>query len=539
MNAQSFHWSKAIQGTFDNKGYCCTADRDGNFCFAGKFSGNVTFGNYELTAPEEIYSVFLFKTDKDGEILWVKETSHVSSSQSVTPYDIRVDEDNNIFLIGQYYHQTQFDAETVLDGYEEGAGDANSDCFIAKYNSNGDLNWAKGFFGPGPDRLEAIAIGGNTIYVGGSFSNTLNIQGTVIESDYPGVGNNSNPFILSLSTTGTVNWIDVFHCESGFCRELAFENDQLFYTIEAKDNIWLQQVGSSEKHPMKKSTGSWDVYLGCIASTTGIAVWDNLIGSSGSDFNYCLDVHENKVVAGGHFINEITFESQDGNLKKATSNGSYDTYFCQYTTEGNLEWIYSLGAEKADGTFGDLVINPEGDILATGYFMSPEINLGEESIFSGGTEAYVLKLNQYGEFQWVQQTLSSDNYAQSHALFETQTGEYQFIGFARGDCNFMAKDFNLTGDNPAQMMFGLIAETQTAFEEFRAAGIHIYPVPTKDVLKVSAEFPILKLTLWDLTGNEVLVAESEKMNLTSVKKGIYILKVDGGYKPVFQRIIKE
>ena len=145
MKAQQFQWSNAISGSFDNKGCCCAADQHGNLYFAGKFSGSVTLDEYELTASEESFSMFLFKTDPDGKILWVKVAEHVSSNQSITPYDICLDDENNIYVVGIYYHQTRFDEETVLNGFND-SGDINSDCFIAKYKPEGDLDWVKGFF---------------------------------------------------------------------------------------------------------------------------------------------------------------------------------------------------------------------------------------------------------------------------------------------------------------------------------------------------------------------------------------------------------
>ena len=53
----------------------------------------------------------------------------------------------------------------------------------------------------------------------------------------------------------------------------------------------------------------------------GVAVWDNLIGSTKTDMSYCLDVNNNKIIAGGSFSEVVTFESQDGNLLTQSSMG--------------------------------------------------------------------------------------------------------------------------------------------------------------------------------------------------------------------------
>ena len=56
--SQSFIWTQSIEGDFDNYGYCCAADEDGNYYFAGKFKGVTTFGDIEFTTSNGVRSLF-------------------------------------------------------------------------------------------------------------------------------------------------------------------------------------------------------------------------------------------------------------------------------------------------------------------------------------------------------------------------------------------------------------------------------------------------------------------------------------------------
>jgi hypothetical protein len=76
------------------------------------------------------------------------------------------------------------------------------------------------------------------------------------------------------------------------------------------------------------------------------------------------------------------------------------------------------------------------------------------------------------------------------------------------------------------------------------AGITVYPNPTREKLQVSSSYVIDEITLTDIAGNVVLQnmkpgASTVSVDISSVKPGIYILKVKNSQGSMIQKIVKQ
>ena len=55
--------------------------------------------------------------------------------------------------------------------------------------------------------------------------------------------------------------------------------------------------------------------------------------------------------------------------------------------------------------------------------------------------------------------------------------------------------------------------------------ISIYPNPSKDVVFVKSETAITKIELYDFSGKKIKESASKEMNISSLKKGNYLIKI--------------
>ena len=67
--------------------------------------------------------------------------------------------------------------------------------------------------------------------------------------------------------------------------------------------------------------------------------------------------------------------------------------------------------------------------------------------------------------------------------------------------------------------------------------IYLYPNPTQNILYIETTAPIKTITLQDLSGKQIPIAPTNnktttQLNLSSLAKGVYILKVNEVYKKV-------
>lgn len=134
-------------------------DSAGNVYFAGRFNGSATFGTNTLVSSSTA-NLFLAKYDSQGQALWARQIgAYDSSSGALGPVlALAVDSNANAFVSSRYTSTANF-GSTVI---------SNSDAFLAKYDSLGNLVWAK------PSAaMDAIAVGiSGSIYVTGSALST-------------------------------------------------------------------------------------------------------------------------------------------------------------------------------------------------------------------------------------------------------------------------------------------------------------------------------------------------------------------------------
>ena len=100
-----------------------------------------------------------------------------------------VDAAGNVFADGTFTGPTSFGGETLTP-----AGGVASDVFVAKVDPNGQTVWARTFGGPDPDFGNTLGLdAAGNLYLGGSFSGTLDIPGAMLHSQQRGASMRSWP----------------------------------------------------------------------------------------------------------------------------------------------------------------------------------------------------------------------------------------------------------------------------------------------------------------------------------------------------------
>lgn len=143
-----FLWAKSFGSKGEDYGRGIGADASGNIYFSGVFSGSVKFGNKTLNSVGGSKDIFLAKTDKNGNIVWVRQMGGLGLDEGC---EIEVDDAGNSYISGGFADSGTF-GSTIL----KSAG--FRDVFVAKYDSQGNLLWVKQAGGKGDDEDYAIAV---------------------------------------------------------------------------------------------------------------------------------------------------------------------------------------------------------------------------------------------------------------------------------------------------------------------------------------------------------------------------------------------
>ncbi|HYV93175.1 MAG TPA: T9SS type A sorting domain-containing protein [Chitinophagales bacterium] len=202
-------WARSIGGTVNDHGVSVAVDpsANGDVYIAGSFGSTVDFdpgpGLFNLTSAG--YSdIFICKLDSSGNFIWAKRIGGINDE---TILSISFDPINsNLYTTGYFESTVDFDpgpGTSYLTSVQQ------QDIFISKFDSAGNLIWAKGMGGVAEDVGTSIVHDpvDNGVYITGYFSYTVDFNpgpGTFnldAVSPYP-----SDIFVSKLDLDGNFVW---------------------------------------------------------------------------------------------------------------------------------------------------------------------------------------------------------------------------------------------------------------------------------------------------------------------------------------------
>tara|TARA_R110000803_G_scaffold22407_1_gene55803 strand:- start:335 stop:1633 length:1299 start_codon:yes stop_codon:yes gene_type:complete len=301
----AIQWQKLLEA---DQGWGITVDASGNLYCAG-YTTLEGLGSREL---------LIAKYDSSGAIQWRKLLGDTLSNRA---YAIAIDSASNLYVCGEHDSSTP-------------TGD---DALIAKYNSDGVIQWQRVLGGTGGDTARAISIdsSGNA-YVLGYTSST-------------GAGNND--FLLAkYNSAGTIQWQRVLGgTEQDFGKSVA---------IDSSDNVYV--TGNS----LSAGAGSYD-FLIVKYNSAGTIQWQRTLGTTGSDAGNSIAIDSGD--------NLYIFGTPDFLLAKLPNDGSLTG---TYTLNG-VDFVYA--ASSLTGATSTLTASTSSLTAATSSAASSTATLTDAS----------------------------------------------------------------------------------------------------------------------------------------------------------------
>jgi hypothetical protein len=181
LTGASVEWAAKIAGNGGSGGRDISVDSSGNVYVIGGYSPTLNVYSQGSTTPATQLSssgngdVFIAKYDTNGVVLWAAK---MGGSGIDDGYGISVDGTGNVYVTGLYSNDTLTFYTT--SGTSSGKTLSNSgakDVFIAKYDTNGVVQWAASIAGSNDEEGRDISVdsSGNVYVIGHSDSTTLNV----------------------------------------------------------------------------------------------------------------------------------------------------------------------------------------------------------------------------------------------------------------------------------------------------------------------------------------------------------------------------
>jgi len=109
-------------------------DRYGNIYVTGTFSDSIKFGAQLLTSKTDDF--FLMKCDSNGNVIWAKDGLVANIRGLSIGNSICIDQNENLYVTGYFLDSISFGSHTLYSP-------KLYDFFVAKYDVNGNVIWAK------------------------------------------------------------------------------------------------------------------------------------------------------------------------------------------------------------------------------------------------------------------------------------------------------------------------------------------------------------------------------------------------------------
>ena len=273
--AQELAWARAIGAEGDDVAQSLAVDQDGNVIVVGYFEGTVDLDpgmGEEFHTSSGANDIFVQKLDNEGVFIWGWGLGGADADYAT---GVSVDADGNIYVCGTFNGTVDFDPSA---GITELVSTGGYDIFLAKYEGEGVLVWARGSGSVEYDEPKTVAVGPlGSVYLLSYFSATLDAD--------PGTAQ------LPITSAGALDiLVQRFDADGGllWANSIGSAGTDLGLSmaLDADENIWF--TGSFENtldldpgaaaFPLT-SAGAWDIFVSKW-SAGGTFMWAGRMGGS-------------------------------------------------------------------------------------------------------------------------------------------------------------------------------------------------------------------------------------------------------------------
>jgi hypothetical protein len=369
-------FAMSIGGTANDEGSGIAVDANGNVYLTGYFMDQVDFDpgpSAQLLNSQVNPDGFILKVDSLGNFISVKQ---LQGFGEVLPTGIAMDATGNSYIGGRFIGACNFDpgnTNFTLNGSSSG----DPALFFAKYDSNGNLQFAKEINGSGIELMQDFHVDANQqIYMTGYFQSAV---------DFDPSGNTS-----ILTATGAQDAYFAKYDGNGnfmLAKSLSGPASEEGYSITTDQNGNIIVAGSFD------GTVDFDPGPGVtsLTASTGFSVYLSKFDSNGN-LLFAKGFGEgrpkvlkcdqyNNIYMGGFYSGVYDFDPSASALID-TAYGGIDMFIARYQSDGSLGFAWRFG-----GTSGDEIADIEID-LSSGIYISGNFSGGISLTVNSAVPAY-------------------------------------------------------------------------------------------------------------------------------------------------------
>jgi len=523
--APDWGWTKSVKGKDVDQSIRMTTDATGNIYFTGYFyRDTITFGNTTLINYGE-GDAYVVKYTPNGNVLWAKNAIGYNCDMGK---GIASDAAGNIYLTGDFCPGPITFGNITLDNT------GNWDIFIVKYDSSGNVLWAKSAEGNNEDRSACITTDATgNVYLTGSFlSKTLTFDNTILTRT-----GQLDVFITKYDANGNVLW----------AKDAASNRDRkgTGITSDAMGNIYL--IGNYYYDTITfgnialTNTGQWDIFITKYDSNGNVLCAKSVGGcSSDEGTSITTDKTGNVYITGNFDSPTLTL----GNIT-LTNSGFENIFIAKYDANSNVLWAKKAGGSLCDKSYG-ITTDTAGNIYLTGVFESPKISFGNITLTKiDGYDIFIVKYAPNGNVLWAK-SVGGDGRDEGTSITTDKTGNVYITGnFDSPTLSF--DNTTLVNTGMADIFIAQLNTSSNTIPEYPSESkISIYPNPADDELTITlptySAVNHTTLELFDIYGNLLknvtVTGNTTTVDISGYPAGVYVVRFMNNEGVVAKRIVK-
>lgn len=320
---------------------------------------------------------YIVKYSFNGEVIWA---TRIAGNSHDNGFSIISDNIGGIYIIGTYSSNSvniyNANGNSSLTLSNEG----KDDCFIVKYDVNGNALWANKITGNKFDDGYSITTDNTGLYITGYYNSDIlkiyNSNGT-LNSTLPNSGFN-DCFVIKYDFNGNILWktrIIGTSNESGY--SISANNNEIYVTGSyASNNLLFYNANNTQYGLTLSNSGKKDIFV-VKYDTNGNVGWITRIGGPSYEEGYSIASDNTGIYITGYYTDNLFVYNANGTQSNLSliNSGSNDCFIAKYDLNGNALWITRIAGDNIDTGNCIAIDKNNGGFYITGFFDGSSTNI--------------------------------------------------------------------------------------------------------------------------------------------------------------------
>jgi hypothetical protein len=523
LNAQNFDWAKREGKYAYDYGYGISTDVSGNVYVAGKYEEDGAFFSGTTVGCQGNHDMWLAKYSSAGNLVWIRTAGGVLGDYA---HAMVTDHNNFIYVAGEL--EGSGDVVTFSGSTTTLNTVGDNDIFVAKYDMNGNLLWAKSAGGGGGEKALGVTYdNAGNVYICGNYKHNFTWEGTPMIASMAG---ERDIFVAKYDANGNFQWVKT---AGGPGREEA-----LSIQCNAAGEVYVCGMysdgavfGSTTLTTPNTPTGHYlDGFLAKY-DAAGNQIWVKSIGGEYDDVAWSVTVdNAGKVFVTGEYHAYVMFDA----IPLTTVSPGADIFVACYDPSNAVVWAKSAGGNLSDRARG---IGSDGsNIYITGQYGGTASFGSFTHTAADSSDVFMAGMDNSGNFLWTKVVTGPADatellgYESGNAICADGSNKIYATGAILDGGTFGVFSFN---DYSRTDAFVAKLNMLVGVEEYQSAGsLQIYPNPgtgnfsinTRDIgnkeMNVSVYNYLGELVKTTASNNEIITVD-----ISTHDKGIYFVEL--------------